>query len=88
MYPEYNYAFAAGKCDTLDKSGTVFRFKANPDAHDNARVHFIPVYVADGKYTVCVRAEGVWTPVGVIYARFQANAVTIDGTLYDDWYHG
>lgn len=88
LYPEYNYAFAAGKCDTLDKSGTVFRFKANPDAHDSARVHFIPVYVADGKYTVCVRAEGVWTPVGVIYARWQANAVTIEGTLYDDWYHG
>ena len=60
----------------------------NSDADGNARVHFIPVYVRDGNYTVSVTVTHVWTPAGMIEATRSANVIIIDGTIYDDWYQG
>ena len=59
----------------------------NPHA-DNRRIHFIPVYVPNGNYTVSVTAEQIWTPAGMITAVRNANTVIIDGSIYDDYYLG
>ena len=75
---------------------TVFRFhgvqpsercQANADADKNERIHFIPVYVTDGQYSVSVSASYIWTPAGMVTAT-RNESVTIDGTIYDDWYQG
>lgn len=87
-FPEYRYMETNGKCRTLVYADGSFRFVENGNADSNARVHFIPVYVKDGLYTVSVTATHVWTPAGMIEAVRNANGIIIDGTVYDDWYQG
>lgn len=87
-FPEFGYSVASEKYRTLEKVGGAYGFIANPNADKNERVHFIPVYVQDGSYTVSVTATQIWTPAGMITAIRNANALTIDGTIYDDYYVG
>ena len=86
-FPEYSYSLGARRYDTLENVGGVYMFKSNTDADKNERIHFIPVYVTDGQYSVSVSASYIWTPAGMVTATRNAS-VTIDGTIYDDWYHG
>ena len=87
-FPEFGYSVASEKYRTLEKVGGIYKFIANPNADKNERVHFIPVYVQDGSYTVSVTATQIWTPAGMITAVCNANTLTIDGTIYDDYYVG
>ena len=87
-FPEFRYYDTDGNCRTLQYVNGSYQFVQNPDADGNARVHFIPVYVRDGNYTVSVTATHVWTPAGMIEATRNANVIIIDGTIYDDWYQG
>ena len=87
-FPEYRYYDSTGNYRTLEYVNGAYRFVENPDADGNARVHFIPVYVKDGNYTVSVTATHVWTPAGMIEATRNSNVIIIDGTIYDDWYQG
>ena len=87
-FPEFRYFDTNGNCRTLQYVNGSYQFVQNPDADGNARVHFIPVYVRDGNYTVSVTATHVWTPAGMIEATRSANVIIIDGTIYDDWYQG
>ena len=87
-FPEFGYSVTGEKYRTLEKVGGAYGFIANPNADKNERVHFIPVYVQDGSYTVSVTATQIWTPAGMITAIRNANALTIDGTIYDDYYVG
>lgn len=87
-FPEFRYYDTDGNCRTLQYVNGSYQFVQNPDADGNARVHFIPVYVNDGNYTVSVTATHVWTPAGMIEATRSANVIIIDGTIYDDWYQG
>lgn len=86
-FPEYAYSTASYKYRTLEQVGGYCQFVENADADGNARVHFIPVYVEDGNYTVSATATHIWTPAGMISAVRNVNVV-IDGTIYDDWYQG
>ena len=88
LIPEYGYSTDAGKYRSLEMSGSVYSFVENRDADGNARLHFIPVYVANGNYTVSVTATQIWTPAGMLTAIRNANTLTIDGTVYDDYYQG
>lgn len=88
LYPEYRYSSANGKYDTIRDVGGALHFNTNTDADGNARVHFIPVYVSDGNYAVSVTATEIWTPIGMIYATRNSNAVKINGSIYDDYYVG
>ena len=88
VFPEFGYSVASEKYRTLEKVGGAYQFIANPNADKNERVHFIPVYVANGSYTVSVTATQIWTPAGMITAIRNANTLTIDGTIYDDYYVG
>ena len=87
-FPEFGYSVTGEKYRTLEKVGGAYGFIANPNADKNERVHFIPVYVQDGSYTVSVTATQIWTPAGMITAIRNANTLTIDGTIYDDYYVG
>ena len=87
-FPEFGFSTANEKYRTLEKVGGIYQFIANPNADKNERVHFIPVYVANGSYTVSVTATQIWTPAGMITAVCNANTLTIDGTVYDDYYVG
>lgn len=87
-FPEFGFSMASEKYRTLEKVGGAYGFIANPNADKNERVHFIPVYVQDGSYTVSVTATQIWTPAGMITAIRNANTLTIDGTIYDDYYVG
>ena len=69
-------------------SGGAYCFGENCDADGSARLHFVPVYVANGSYTVSVTATQIWTPAGMITAIRNANTLTINGTVYDDYYQG
>ena len=88
LIPEYGYSMEAGKYRSLEMAGGVYSFVENRDADGNARLHFIPVYVANGSYTVSVTATQIWTPAGMITAVRNSNTLTIDGTIYDDFYVG
>ena len=87
-FPEFNYATTNGNYRTLEYVGGKWQFKQNSNAVDSERVHFIPVWFADGNYTVSVTASRVWTPVGMIEATRTANTFTIDGSIYDDYFVG
>lgn len=87
-FPEFGFSTASEKYRTLEKVGGIYQFAANPNADKNERVHFVPVYVANGNYTVSVTATQIWTPAGMITAVRNANTLTIDGTIYDDYYVG
>lgn len=84
-FPEFAYSNAGGFYRTLEKTDDGFAFIENPDAVNNVRVHFIPVYVADGDYTVSCTASQIWTPAGMITVTQNANTIKINGTIYDDW---
>ena len=86
-FPEYSYSTASDKYRTLELVNGNYQFVQNADADGNARVHFIPVYVEDGSYTVSVSATHIWTPAGMVSAVRNVK-VNIDGTIYDDWYQG
>ena len=88
LIPEFGYSTDAGKYRSLEMLGGIYSFVENRDADGNARLHFIPVYVANGSYTVSVTATQIWTPAGMITAIRNANTLTIDGTVYDDYYQG
>ena len=88
LLPEYGYSMDAGKYRNLETASGVYSFVENRDADGNARLHFIPVYVANGSYTVSVTATQIWTPAGMIAAVRNSNTLTIDGTIYDDFYVG
>lgn len=85
-FPEYRYYDTDGSCRTLEYINGTYQFVENSDADEDARVHFIPVYVNDGNYIISVTATHVWTPAGMIEATRNANIIVIDGTIYDDWY--
>ena len=88
LIPECGYSTDAGKYRSLEMAGGIYSFVENRDADGNARLHFVPVYVANGSYTVSATATQIWTPAGMITAIRNANALTIDGTIYDDFYVG
>ena len=87
-FPEFNYATTNGNYRTLQYVDGKWQFIQNTNAADNERIHFIPVWFTDGNYTVSVTATRVWTPVGMIEATRTANAFTIDGSIYDDYFVG
>lgn len=87
-FPEFNYEETAGNCRTLVCIDGEYMFVENGDSVNGERVHYIPVWVEDGNYTVSVIATEVWTPAGKISAVRNANVLVIDGTIYDDYYVG
>lgn len=87
-FPEFNYLESVGNCRTLEYVDGKYQFVENTYAIDGERIHFVPVWFADGGYTVSVTASRVWTPAGVISATRTSNTFCIDGSIFDDFYVG
>ena len=87
QFPEFQYATLIGQYRTLQKLNGSFQFAVNPAAKGRC-VHFIPVWYPDGSYQASCYVYDCWTPAGMIAARLDTNPLTVDGSLYDDWYVG
>lgn len=87
-FPEFNYATTSGNYRTLEYINGKWQFAENSNAVGKERIHFIPVWFADGNYTVSVTATRVWTPAGMIEGTRTSNAFEIDGSIFDDYYVG
>ncbi len=83
--PEYSYAFASGKCRTLEKSGSNWVLPVNGRY---GRTHFTPLWFPDGDYTPVITQSDMWTPSGMIKAGRTTNTIVIKDSAYDDWYEG
>jgi hypothetical protein len=80
------YRNTNGNFRSLDMNGiNNFRFPVNPNAKDNARLHFTPIWMPDGDYQVQTIISDVWTPAGMLSGYYTTNRVVISGNAYDDW---
>lgn len=64
---------------------TVLEFEENRFSTYNARTHFTPIWMPDGKYEVYTYLVDCWTPVGMLSANL-SDYITIKGNLWDDWH--
>ena len=87
-FPEYRYSTDSGAYRTLVNSDGTWSFAPNPNAAGNEPLHYIPVWIEDGQYTVSVTVTDIWTPAGMITAVRTSNVITIDGNIFDDYYIG
>jgi hypothetical protein len=87
FFPEFKYSNTAGSFRHLDRNGTNnFRFPANRNAKDNARLHFTPLWFPNGSYQCQGFISDVWTPVGMLFGHYNSNIINISGSAYDDWH--
>ncbi|MDY3864300.1 MAG: InlB B-repeat-containing protein, partial [Eubacteriales bacterium] len=83
-FPEFSYRTGTGECRTLEQMPDGrFCFPVHPSA--SARVHFLPLGIADGTYTVFLQLSGLWTPAGQVSATVTVS-IPIAGTVYDGFY--
>lgn len=83
-FPEFSYRTGTGECRTLEQMPDGrFCFPAHPSA--SVRVHFLPLGIADGIYTVFLQLSGLWTPAGQVSATVTVS-IPIAGTVYDGFY--
>ncbi len=87
IFPEFMWDGSVGSFENAVLSDGSFVFPSNPDAQGD-RIHYIPLWYPDGmeNYYVGVTVSGCWTPVGMLTARGFSNGISINGSLYDDWY--
>jgi hypothetical protein len=88
LFPEYNYQYGSGLCNTLYLSGGKWYFNVPNGAKTNLEYHFTPLYYPDGKYVIKVVKSDMWTPAGMIQSADTTTPITISGNAYDDWYVG
>lgn len=63
-----------------------FTFKPNEFSTYDRKVHFTPLWFPDHtQYTIYTQVWDTWTPDGMLSVNV-SDAVSIDGSLYDDWY--
>ena len=83
-FPEFSYRTGAGECRSLAQmSDGSFCFPVHPST--STRVHFLPLGIADGTYTVLLQLSGLWTPAGQVSATVTVS-IPIAGTVYDGFY--
>lgn len=83
-FPEFSYRTGAGERRTLEQMPDGrFCFPVHPSS--STRVHFLPLGIADGTYTVFLQLSGLWTPAGQVSATVTVS-IPIAGTVYDGFY--
>ncbi|MBO7376919.1 MAG: hypothetical protein J6V01_07430, partial [Clostridia bacterium] len=92
FFPEYStgtaYSRAAGEYETAERDGCVFLLAEAPGGK---RAHYTPLWYPDddtggGNYVAIAEIGDCWTPAGQLSCRAASPAVSINGSLYDDWY--
>ena len=85
-FPEFHYKDYWRLLDrTSGGYSAQFQFKTNKYSTYNRRVHFLPIWYPNGQYTVDTYIQDAWTPAGMLSISVR-DAVTISGSLYDDWH--
>ncbi len=88
-FPEFQYSKDVGKYRSFSRIGTnSFCFPTNPDALNNARLHYTPLWFPDGNYIAQGLASDLWTPAGMMYGYANSNTIIISQSAFDDWYIG
>jgi len=91
FYPETLYgsppylrvadAMSIASGDLGDKINS-WKYPASPYSSIGSRLHFTPLWIPDGTYTILAQAFYAWSPVGQVYS-YQSNSVNIVGDMYD-----
>lgn len=86
-FPEFGYETYSRLLQRTSGGRSVkFSFKPNEFSTYNRAVHFSPVWFPDGtEYTIYTQVWDTWTPDGMLSVNVN-DAVSIDGSLFDDWY--
>lgn len=85
-FPEYQYdGNTLGNFCDLQLVNNTFQFVVNQNAQ-NKRIHFIPLWMPDGDYTVQTSIYDLWTPAGMISGAYLTSPLGISGSAYDDHY--
>ena len=87
-FPEYMYSRSSGEYRTLVYLNGSYCFVENPDADGYERIHYIPVWFDDGDYVVSLTLSDIWTPAGMLTVVRNSSSISIEGSIYDDWYGG
>lgn len=87
--PEYQYGNTPGRFCSLEKDGSgSFCLLCNPNAENDARLHYTPLWFPNGSYIAQGFVSDSWTPAGMLYGYRSSNAIQITNSAYDDWYVG
>jgi hypothetical protein len=87
FFPEFKYSNAPGSYRSLEQTAAnAFRFPANPNAKDNTRIHFTPLWYSNGSYICQGFISDTWTPAGMLSGYYNTMNMTITGSALDDWY--
>ena len=86
-FPEFGYeTYSRLLQRTSGGRSAKFQFKPNEFSTYNRPVHFSPVWFPDGtEYILYAQVWDTWTPDGMLSVNV-SDAVSIDGSLFDDWY--
>lgn len=87
VFPEFQYKTYLRLLErTSGGRGTQFTFKINEFSTLDRKVHFSPVWFPDRtEYRIYTQVWDTWTPDGMLSINM-SDAVSIDGSLFDDWY--
>lgn len=88
-FPEFKYTMTSSTCRLLEKTSDYFQFYTN-DSAEGDRLHFTPLWYPNGSgnYTVSVQGYDIWTPMGMLTINENSNSMTVNGSLYDDYFIG
>lgn len=86
-FPEFGYeTYSRLLQRTSGGRSAKFQFKPNEFSTYNRPVHFSPVWFPDRtEYAIYTQVWDTWTPDGMLSINV-SDAVSIDGSLFDDWY--
>ncbi|WP_281879141.1 hypothetical protein [Hungatella hathewayi] len=87
VFPEFNYqTYLRLLKRTSGGRSAKFTFRENEFSTYNRTVHFTPLWFPDAtNYTIYTQVWDTWTPDGMLSVNLN-DYVSIQGSLYDDWY--
>lgn len=85
-FPEFRYETYWRLLERVSSgSNARFEFRKNNYSTYENRIHFTPIWMPDGAYTVNTWLIDVWTPDGMLSMNL-TDTLTIKGNLWQDWH--
>ena len=93
LFPEFGCGGYSREYGEYEAAETVDGQFVLREADSGKRAHYTPIWYPDdvtlaGNYTVVAEIGDCWTPAGELSCRAVAPAISIRGSMYDDWYIG
>lgn len=87
VFPEFQYMTYLRLLQRVSSGrNATFTFRPNEYSTYSRTVHFIPLWFPDNKnYVIYTQVWDTWTPGGMLSVNLN-DYVSIQGSLYDDWY--